>query len=41
VADVFAEELPRLLPPAMHPFPTDRIETVSSRKSIYVRFDLE
>jgi hypothetical protein len=24
----------------MHPFPTERIETVSSRKSIYVRFDL-
>jgi hypothetical protein len=40
VADVFAEEQPRLLPPALHPFPTDRIETVSSRKSIYVRFDL-
>jgi hypothetical protein len=29
-----------LLPPAMHPFPTDRIEPVRSRKSIYVRFDL-
>jgi transposase len=40
VANVFAEEQPRLLPPALHPFPTDRIETVSSRKSIYVRFDL-
>jgi transposase len=40
VADVFAEERPRLLPPALHPFPTERIETVSSRKSIYVRFDL-
>jgi hypothetical protein len=40
VADVFAEEQPRLLPPALHPFPTDRIETVRSRKSIYVRFDL-
>jgi transposase len=40
VADVFAEEQHRLLPPAMHPFPTDRIEPVRSRKSIYVRFDL-
>jgi transposase len=40
VADVFAEEQHRLLSPAMHPFPTDRIESVRSRKSIYVRFDL-
>jgi len=40
VADVFAEEQPRLLPAALHPFPTDRIETVYSRKTIYVRFDL-
>jgi hypothetical protein len=40
VAEVFAEEQPRLLPPALHPFPTDRIETVHSKKSIYVRFDL-
>jgi transposase len=40
VADVFAEEQHRLLPPALHPFPTDRIEPVRSRKSIYVRFDL-
>jgi transposase len=40
VADVLAEEQPRLLPLALHPFPTDRIETVRSRKSIYVRFDL-
>jgi hypothetical protein len=40
VADVFAEEQHRLLPPAMHPFSTDRIEPVRSRKSIYVRFDL-
>jgi transposase len=40
VADVFAEEQPRLLPLALHPFPTDRIEPVRSRKSIYVRFDL-
>jgi hypothetical protein len=40
VAAVFAEEQPRLLSPALHPFPTDRIEPVRSRKSIYVRFDL-
>jgi len=40
VADVFAEEQPRLLPLAQHPFPTDRIEPVRSRKTIYVRFDL-
>jgi len=40
VGDVFEEERPRLLPHALHPFPTDRIETVQSRKTIYVRFDL-
>src|ERR1700688_1072124 len=40
VADVFAEEQPRLLPAALHSFPTERIETVCSRKTIYVRFDL-
>src|SRR6266705_3056577 len=40
VADVFAEEQPRLLPPPLHAFSTDRIETVHSRKTIYVRFDL-
>src|SRR5580658_11308984 len=40
VADVFAEEQPRLLPAALHAFSTDRIETVRSRKTIYVRFDL-
>ena len=40
VADALAEEQPRLVPPALHPFPTDRIETVCSRKTIYVRFDL-
>jgi hypothetical protein len=34
------EEQPRLLPPPLHPFHTDRIQTVSSRKTIYVRFDL-
>jgi transposase len=40
VAEVFEQERPRLLPHALHPFPTDRIETVRSRKTIYVRFDL-
>src|SRR5438876_6181396 len=40
VADVFAEEQPRLLPAALHPFSTDRIETVCSHKTINVRFDL-
>jgi transposase len=40
VADILAEEQPRLLPPPLHTFPSDRIETVCSRKSIYVRFDL-
>jgi transposase len=40
VADVFTEEQSRLLPPARHPFSTDRIETVRSHKTIYVRFDL-
>lgn len=40
VADAFAEEQPRLLAPALHPFATDRIEAVHSNKTIYVRFDL-
>lgn len=40
VADAFAEEQPRLLPAALHPFSTDRVETVCSHKTIYVRFDL-
>src|SRR5215831_15559743 len=40
VAEVFAEEQPRLLPPPLHPFPADRIETVHSHKTIYIRFDL-
>src|SRR5580704_8028557 len=40
LADVFAEEQSRLLPPPLHAFSTDRIETVRSRKTIYVRFDL-
>ncbi len=40
VEQVFAEEQPRLLTPPLHAFSTDRIETVRSRKTIYVRFDL-
>ena len=40
VEQVFAQEQPRLLAPPLHAFNTDRIETVCSRKSIYVRFDL-
>jgi hypothetical protein len=40
VEQVFAEEQPRLLPPPLHSFNTDRIETVRSHKTIYVRFDL-
>ena len=40
VAEVLAEELPRLLPAPAHPFPTDHLTTVSTRKTIYVRFDL-
>ena len=40
VAEVFAEEQPRLLSPPLHSFSTDRIEVVRSPKTIYVRFDL-
>jgi transposase len=40
VEEVFDDEQPRLLPHPLHPFPTDRIEAVCSRKTIYVRFDL-
>jgi len=40
VAHAFAEEQPRLLPLPLHPFNTDRIEPVRSRKTIYVHFDL-
>src|ERR1700683_4801703 len=40
VADVFAEEQPRLRPHPAHPFPTDLVLPVRSAKSIYVRFDL-
>jgi transposase len=40
VAQVFAEEQSRLLPPPLHPFSTDLIVPVRSAKTIYVRFDL-
>jgi hypothetical protein len=40
VAEVFAEEQPRLLPPLAHPFPTDLVLPVRAAKTIYVRFDL-
>ena len=39
VADVFAEEQPRLLPLPAHPFDTDVMRTVASGKTPYVRFD--
>jgi transposase len=40
VAEAFTEEQPRLLPLPQHPFPTDLVMPVGSRKTIYVRFDL-
>jgi transposase len=40
VEEVFRDEQPRLMTPPLHPFHTDRIEVVSSGKTIYVRFDL-
>jgi transposase len=40
VAEVFAEEQPRLLPLPAHPFNTDVMIPICSRKQIYVRFDL-
>jgi hypothetical protein len=40
VAEAFAEEQSRLLPLPLHPFHTDRIEQVRTRKTIYVHFDL-
>jgi transposase len=40
VSQAFDEERPRLLALPLHPFHTDRIEQVRSRKTIYVRFDL-
>lgn len=39
VADVLAEEQPRLLPLPAHPFETDSMRTVISGKTPYVRFD--
>ncbi len=39
VAEVLAEEQPRLLPLPVHPFDTDVMRTVSSGKTPYVRFD--
>jgi len=39
VAEVFAEEQPRLLPLPAHPFETELLLSVSSKKTIYVRFD--
>src|SRR6266404_7306109 len=42
VAEIFQQERPRLLPPALHPFPTDRIETVrnliSPEQSLTIAF---
>lgn len=40
VAEVFAEEQPRLLPLPAHRFDSDLIVPVRSAKTIYVRFDL-
>jgi transposase len=40
VAQAFDEEQPRLLALPLHPFNTDRIEEVRSRKTLYVHFDL-
>lgn len=40
VAEALEEERPRLLPLPFHPFDTDRMLTVHSGKTIYVRFDL-
>ena len=39
VAEVFAEERPRLLELSLHEFDTDRVVTVRAAKTIYVRFD--
>jgi transposase len=40
VAQALAEEQPRLLPSPQHSFSTDLVLPVHSRKTIYVRFDL-
>ena len=39
VAEVFADEQPRLLPLPAHPFATDLMRAVRSGKTPYVRFD--
>ena len=39
VADVWADEKPRLLPLPAHPFETDLVRVVRSGKTPYVRFD--
>jgi transposase len=39
VAEVLAEEQPRLLPLPAHPFETEVMRVVSARKTPYVRFD--
>lgn len=39
VADAWAEEKPRLLPPPAHPFETELVRAVRSGKTPYVRFD--
>lgn len=40
VEEVFVDERPKLLPAPRHVFSTDHVEAVTSRKTIYVRFDL-
>ncbi len=40
VQEVFDRERPCLLPLPRHPFESDLVTTVSSRRTIYVRFDL-
>jgi transposase len=40
VQQAFAQEQPRLLPLPLHPFECDRLESVHSGKTPYIRFDL-
>jgi transposase len=40
VAEAFEAEQPRLMSLPVHPFDTDRVGTVRSGKTIYIRFDL-
>lgn len=40
VADIFQQEKPHLLPLPAHPFCADRLLSVRTHKSLYVRFDL-